>query len=206
MPMCLLFICCSASFCASSGIMMCLPFIIIPSITACSSMNVKNGLSSCEISFLLMGQPCMIYSFLSIFRCSSWSVAWWILHIDMHYEIPLLYVLHQCLFSCWVFYHTPTCADCLNWKYLHGSVVTSSLLWISLVQVCIGWFCIVRLLVVYIEISAIVLLHLFWILLPMGCGLLLYLPLRQSNSGEISLVNVWSLMHLCVAISFFCIW
>ena len=49
-----------------------LPLIIIPFITTRSSLNVQYGLSSCRISFLLNGQPCMMQSF-NCCRFSSWE-------------------------------------------------------------------------------------------------------------------------------------
>ena len=106
-------------------------------------------------------------------------------------------VLHQYLFSCLVF-----CELCLSC----GFVLTASLLWTNLVQVCrLFLLCIDDFWVGCIVISVTVWLHSSWRLFPEVYGWWLYLPLWQSSNDEIFLNHVVCLMllHLCYCIFFF---
>ena len=69
--------------CYFSSIMIQLPFILIPSVTARSSLKFHYSFISCGMLFLLVGHPFMTYTF-GCCRCSSWSFAHYISCIDMH--------------------------------------------------------------------------------------------------------------------------
>ena len=86
-------------FCSSLGIMSHLPFSIIPSITAISSLKVQFNLISCGPSFLPSGKP-MAHSL------SCWSGDVWLLPIVfLVWSCSLECLLHWCLFPCPVFHY-----------------------------------------------------------------------------------------------------
>ena len=66
-----------------SHIITCLPFIIIPSITAMSYLNDQYILMSCCNWSLISGHPVIMYPF-SCCKCSSCAVACCICRSDMH--------------------------------------------------------------------------------------------------------------------------
>ena len=66
-----------------SGKMMCLPFIMTPSIAAKLSLNDQYALISLCIWSLLSGHPTVMYPF-SYCKCSSCAVACHICWLDMH--------------------------------------------------------------------------------------------------------------------------
>ena len=62
--------------CSFLGVIIYLPFSIMPSLTLISSLNVQYNLISCGTSFLLSGQPLMLYavSSLAVSCCVSCAI------------------------------------------------------------------------------------------------------------------------------------
>ena len=122
-------------------------------------------------------------------------------------EYFLLYILY------WhAFWDMDCCVYCIN-SYLNVGyfcpsllyyyVMTTSLLWIGLVQTCIlYWFCLGGSLVVCIVVFVTAWLCPFWIMLPVACDLWLCVPLWQSSNGKIFLEHEVTIKLLSVLLYF----
>ena len=156
--------------------MTCLPIIIIPPITAMSSLSGQYILIFHCTWPLVSGHPMMIYSF-SHCKCSSCAVACCIFRIDLHSGmfavvcIASIFMSMPCisasLFSVWL------CLDSQSVMKSSGPGLYITLTW----NWCIlrGMHCIL-----YDRVATS-----FWILLLGVYDWLLYLPPYQSNNGEI---------------------
>ena len=158
----------------------------ISSVTMNSPLNDQYGIISWLSLFLVCGHPSII-NFVNYCRCSS------------------LYVT-TCMFSVDIC----CCFHCMNTQLLHFSnffhyfphgFVSIASLWYKGVDVPFSGVLLTKCVV----ISVILLQYLSWILLPVGCGLLLHLLLWQSSSRGKFLDHIvfqgplplWCLSLLC---------
>ena len=88
----------SASVFNISCIITCLPFIMIPSITAMSSLNDQYILISCGIWSLFSSHPTMMYPF-SHCKWSSCAVGWYFCRIDMHSRMFVVFCIPSTFMS-----------------------------------------------------------------------------------------------------------
>ena len=174
--------CSSACFCNFSGIIMHLPFIIIPSITALLPLNVH------FVSALKKFQFCHLTSFVlcnsfSYERCSSCCVACCISYIDMHSGM--------------------SDAVCIVTMFAFMPDISVFLLSSWFCHFVVSWFCIDEFLTVCVEVSVIVLLCLSWRLLPSGLWSVIILTSLAKQYGWY-FSSPWSIPNasLSVAVSF----
>ena len=161
-PIWFIWSCCSTCFCNVSGITVCLPFRMTPSITAMSSWNVQYGLGFCGI--------------LSLFSCHP---LWCVLSVVLNDCLELFHiavlVLSYILGCLWLFLqcqHSLACHLFLHPCLLYGFVWITSMQWIDLDKACIlFWLHIGVFWGVFAVVFAIMLPHLSWILPPAACGL-----------------------------------